>query len=464
MSHLQPRHLILLPVFAFAGWLALFPPAGMPDDAAPAGALVVLCIGLWATGAIAEHLVAMLLFFLAMVFSVAPPEVVFSGFASGAFWLVLGGLIIGAAVDVTGLGKRLARAITARISGGYGAVITGIVIVSVVLIFLMPSTLSRIVLLMPIMTALADRLGYPAGSKGRNGMVLAMILTSYLCSVGVLPANVPNNVLVGAAETSHGVHIRYFDYLLLHFPVLGAVKAVVIAVLLTWMFREPGHADAAEQEEMRGNWSGMSFAERKMALYLAAALVFWSTDAVHGVSAAWVSLGVGVLCLMPGAGLVSAEVYRQKISLNPLIYIAGILAVGALVSQSGLGGWIGEKLIAIAGLAPGQPAQNFAVIAGIGTLMGMISTMPAVPAVLAPLADQVAEASGFPVFLVLNLIVVGFSTVILPYQVPPFIIGMQLGGVPIRVGARACFFLAIASLGLILPLDFAWWWLLGMFG
>ena len=90
--------------------------------------------------------------------------------------------------------------------------------------------------------------------------------------------------------------------------------------------------------------------------------------------------------------------------------------------------------------------------------------MPAVPAVLAPLADQVAEASGFPVFLVLNLIVVGFSTVILPYQVPPFIIGMQLGGVPIRVGARVCFFLAIASLGLILPLDFAWWWLLGMFG
>ncbi|MEP6146737.1 MAG: SLC13 family permease, partial [Nisaea sp.] len=91
-------------------------------------------------------------------------------------------------------------------------------------------------------------------------------------------------------------------------------------------------------------------------------------------------------------------------------------------------------------------------------------TMPAVPAVLAPLANQVAEASGFPVFLVLNLIVVGFSTVILPYQVPPFIIGMQLGDVPIRVGARACGLLAIASLGLILPLDFAWWWLLGMFG
>ena len=93
----------------------------------------------------------------------------------------------------------------------------------------------------------------------------------------------------------------------------------------------------------------------------------------------------------------------------------------------------------------------------------MISTMPAVPAVLAPLAGQIAEASGLPIFLVLNLIVVGFSTVILPYQVPPFIIGLQLGHVPIRVGAWACFSVAIASLALILPLDFAWWWVLGMF-
>ncbi|WP_193188029.1 SLC13 family permease [Nisaea sediminum] len=463
MPSFQPRHLILLPVLALSAWLAFLPPAGMPPGAAPSGALVVLCIGLWATGAIAEHLVAMLLFFLAMVFSIAPAPTVFSGFASGAFWLVFGGLIIGAAVDVTGLGKRLARAITARISGGYGAVIAGIVTVSVVLIFLMPSTLSRIVLLMPIVLALAERLGYADGTKGRHGMVLAMILTSYLCSVGVLPANVPNNVLVGAAETSHGVVIRYFDYLLLHFPVLGGVKAVIIAFFLTWMFGEEAKPKAEETSETGPTWAGMSLPEKKMALYLAVALVLWATDAVHGISPAWISLGAGLLCLLPVTGLVSADVYRQKISLNPLIYIAGILAVGALVAQSGLGTWVGAQLIAAEGLQPGNPAEAFAVIAGLGTFLGMISTMPAVPAVLAPLAGDLSEASGFPLFHVMNLIVVGFSTVIMPYQVPPFVIGMQLGNVPLAAGARSCLALALLSVLVILPLDFAWWWLLGMF-
>ena len=167
---------------------------------------------------------------------------------------------------------------------------------------------------------------------------------------------------------------------------------------------------------------------------------------------------------MPGAGLVSADVYRQKISFNPLIYIAGILAVGSLVAQSGLGTWVGAQLIAAEGLEPGNPVEAFAVIAGLGTFLGMISTMPAVPAVLAPLAGDLSEASGFPLFQVMNLIVVGFSTVIMPYQVPPFVIGMQLGNVPVAVGAKACLALAILSFLVILPLDFVWWWLLGMFG
>lgn len=463
MPNLSVRHYLFAAVALGALTLALVPPPGLSPAAAKTGALVLFAIGLWATGILAEHLVAMVLFFLAMVFGIAKADVVFSGFASGAFWLVAGGLVIGAAVDVTGLGKRLARAIVERVTGEYPAIIAGIGAVSLILIFLMPSTLSRIVLLMPIVLALADRLGYADGSKGRSGMVMAMILTSYLCSVGVLPSNVPNNVLAGAAETSYGIHIRYFDYFLLHFPVLGAVKSLVIAAAVILMFGEPAPAAVGTDQGKGESHPPMSANERRMAVYLVVALVLWASDAVHGISPAWISLGVGILCLMPGVGLVSPAVYRDKVSFNPLIYIAGILAVGALVSSSGLGTWVGEQLLSVIGLSPGHPAYSFGAIAGLGTLLGLVSTMPAVPAVLAPLAEQIAASSGFSLYQVLNLVVVGFSTVVMPYQVPPFVIGMQLGGVPLRDGARSCFAIAILSVLLILPLDFCWWWLLGMF-
>ena len=65
--------------------------------------------GFWAFGTLPEHIVGLLFFLLAMLFAVAPPHVVFSGFASGTLWLVLAGLIIAEAVNRTGLVVRIAR-------------------------------------------------------------------------------------------------------------------------------------------------------------------------------------------------------------------------------------------------------------------------------------------------------------------------------------------------------------------
>ena len=41
-----------------------------------------------------------------------------------------------------------------------------------------------------------------------------------------------------------------------------------------------------------------------LALAALLALVLWATDSLHGVAPAWVSLGVGVVCLLPVLSLV----------------------------------------------------------------------------------------------------------------------------------------------------------------
>lgn len=55
--------------------------AGEPTMAIAAG-LIVLTIGMWATSALPEHMVAVIFFVLAIVLSVAPQDVVLSGFLS----------------------------------------------------------------------------------------------------------------------------------------------------------------------------------------------------------------------------------------------------------------------------------------------------------------------------------------------------------------------------------------------
>ncbi len=58
--------------------------------------------------------------------------------------------------------------------------------------------------------------------------------------------------------------------------------------------------------------------------------------------------------------------------------------------------------------------------------------------------------------------VVGFSTVFFPYQVPPLIVLLQLGNIPARAAASTALVSAVATVVLLLPLDYLWWRFLGL--
>ena len=64
--------------------------------------------------------------------------------------------------------------------------------------------------------------------------------------------------------------------------------------------------------------------------------------------------------------------------------------------------------------------------------MSNASSMRRRPALLAPLAEGFAQAVGWPLKSVLMTMAVGFSTMILPYQVPPMLVGMHAAGMRLR--------------------------------
>jgi di/tricarboxylate transporter len=185
------------------------PPEGVSADMMHAAALVVFTVGLWAVGSLPEHIVGFLFFMLAMALAVAPAQVVFSGFASATLWLVLGGLIMAEAVNRTGLAQRLASALFDRFALSYAQLVVAVVLASIVLSFLIPATVGRVILLLPIVMALAQRVGFAHDSTGYNGLCLATIIATYQCGTTILPANAPNLVLAGSAEALYGLQITY---------------------------------------------------------------------------------------------------------------------------------------------------------------------------------------------------------------------------------------------------------------
>ena len=143
------------------------------------GWFAAIAILLWATSALPEYLTALLFFAALTIFRAAPADVVFSGFQSEAFWLVLGGFVLGAAVRKVGLADRVARKLASSLTGSWFSMVAGIVALTYALSFVMPSNMSRIALLMPIVMALADRAGFSERSPGRYALALAVGFGTY---------------------------------------------------------------------------------------------------------------------------------------------------------------------------------------------------------------------------------------------------------------------------------------------
>ena len=420
------------------------------------GALLVLCMGFWATALIPEIVTALLFFALAMLLKLGSANTVFTGFATSAFWLVLSGMVVGQAMTRTGLGRRLARGLSGRLGRSYLHLVGGLVAFSFALAFVMPSNLGRIALMVPVTLALCDAFGLGPGRPGRSGAVLAVGVATPILSAAILPANVPNLVMAGTAEQLLGLHLTYMPYLWLHAPVLAGVKGVLLTLLIVRLFPDRLAAAGAAPEPL----PPPSGAERRLAVILALTLALWMTDGLHGIQPAWVGLAAATLCLMPRVGVVGADAFGQ-ISLRTCFYIAALLGLVALVTETGLGARLGHALLALAPLEPGATLRNVGVLTGIATLLTLLVTANGAPALYTALAGEMAQASGLAAMTVVMLQVAGYATIFFPYQAPPIVLARELGGVSLRDATRLTLAFGAASLLVAVPLNLVWWRILG---
>ncbi|MEO3991398.1 SLC13 family permease [Pseudocitrobacter cyperus] len=418
--------------------------------------IVGITIILWATSLLPEFITALLFFTVAMAAKIAPPEVIFGGFASSAFWLVFSGFVLGVAIRKTGLADRAARALSARLTDSWLRMVASVVLLSYALAFVMPSNMGRIALLMPIVAAMASRAGIKEGTRSWYGLALAVGFGTFQLSATILPANVPNLVMSGAAEGAWGIHLNYLPYLLLHTPVLGWLKGALLIALICWLF--PGKPQPPKEIEAT---PPMSAAEKRLAWLLAIVLTLWVTESWHGIGPAWTGLAAACVTLLPRVGFISGEEFSAGVNIRTCIYVAGILGLAITVTQTGIGDAVGEALLRVMPLDPERPFTSFLALTGITTALNFIMTANGVPALYTTFAQSFAEATNFPLLSVIMIQVLGYSTPLLPYQASPIVVAMALGKVPAKAGMMLCLALAAASYLLLLPLDYLWYQVLG---
>ena len=316
--------------------------------------------------------------------------------------------------------------------------------------------MGRIALLMPIVAAMAARAGINEGTRAWYGLALAVGFGTFQLSATILPANVPNLVMSVAAEGSWGIHLNYLPYLLLHTPVLGILKGLILIGLICWLFPGQPHAPKAFAPS-----EPMSRDEKRLGWLLAVVLTMWVTESLHGVAPAWTGLVAACITLLPRIGFINGEEFSAGVNIRTCIYVAGILGLAITVTQTGIGAAVGEALLHVMPLDVQKPFTSFLALTGITTALNFIMTANGVPALFTTLAQSFSDATGFPLLSVIMIQVLGYSTPLLPYQASPIVVAMGLGKVPAKAGMMLCLALAVATWLVLLPLDYVWFSVLG---
>ncbi len=454
------RNGTLAAMVAIAILLAFFPISGQPAGFSHSAAVVLITLVFWTTGIVPPFLVGLIFFALATIFKLIEPTLLFSGFGSTAVWLIISGFVIGASISSTGLGKRLASTIAPYLTGSYTRLIGGLVMSAVLLGFIMPSSVGRAVVLIPIGMALADQVGLEKGSNGRIGIAVALALACNMPSFAVLPANIPNMILAGASETLYGIQFSYTEYLLLHFPVLGVLKSLLIVILVLKIFPDKISSNLTPaSQSVEDNFDIK--AQKKVGLLLGITLLFWVTDSIHGVNPAWVGLATAIILLLPKVGVIPPKSFNSSVDFGTVVFVSAALGLGMLVNESGIGNYMGEAFSQLLPSSSSGSFLGFMSLSLTSVVTGLVTTIPGVPAVLSPLAADFSQATGFSTTAVLMTQVLGFSTVIFPYQVAPLIVAMQLSQEPLSKLVKVTLPLTAVTIVFLFPLDYVWWWLLG---
>ena len=190
-------------------------PAGLPVAGQRMLAVLAFAVIVWMTEALdyavsAIVIAALMAFLLGTAPSVANPKVLlgtsaalgiaFSGFATTALALVAAALFLAAAMQVTGLDRRIALVILSRVGTETRSVLAGSMLVGIVLAFLVPSTTARVSCLVPIMLGIIAAFGMSKKSAFAGMLMITTTQTASIWNVGIKTAAAQNMVAIGFIE------------------------------------------------------------------------------------------------------------------------------------------------------------------------------------------------------------------------------------------------------------------------
>jgi len=276
-------------------------------------------------------------------------DALFASLGSDVVWLVIGAFVVGGALAHSGLAHRMARVAVgrARTVGGAMWLLT---LAVVPLSLLVPSTSGRAAVLLPVHATLSEQLDAGTGER-RVTRALALLVPSVVLvsTVCTLVGATSHLVAVDLLRRSTGETISYAQWLLWGAP-FGLVASVLVCAAVQLMFLRRSERRRPVSLP-RGEGAPLARGERVAGGVLLAALAGWLTEPWHGLEIATVTLLAALALCAPQVGVLTWRQGVAEVKWSLVLFVAGAMALGGALVDSGAGEWIVGGLFALSGIA-----------------------------------------------------------------------------------------------------------------
>jgi solute carrier family 13 (sodium-dependent dicarboxylate transporter), member 2/3/5 len=359
---------LLLAVAALAIVVLLPTPEGLSIAGQRMLAILAFAVIVWMTEALdyavsAIIIAALMAFLLGLSPNPANPKVLlgtsgglglaFSGFANTALALVASALFLAAAMTATGLDKRIALAILARVGGEVHHVVFGAILVGFVMAFLVPSTTARVACLVPITLGIIAAFRVDKRSAFAGMLMITTVQTASIWNVGIKTAAAQNMVAIGFIEKTLQKSITWLEWFIAAAP-FGLLMSIALYFVMTRMLPAevtdiPGGRTAIRKS--LAELGPMKASEKKLLVISLALLLFWATEGVlHSFDTSSTTIAAVGLMFLPGIGVMSWREAQPRIPWGTVVLFGIGISVGTALLQTRGAAWLADLAVVEFGL------------------------------------------------------------------------------------------------------------------
>jgi anion transporter len=315
--------------------------AGLPVEGRHCLALSLMAVCWWAFGVVHSGFTSLGLLVAWVLTHTAEPAVIFRLWTTPLMYLVIGGYLIAAAVEGSGLGRRLAYWFVLRFVHSYRSMIAACYILGFLLSIMIPHPWPRSFMIMAVMAIIIRSAKLEPKFAAQIGLTAfaASCPTSMILLTGDSTLNV-------VAMNFAGVEASWMKWLL-YMGVPGVITSLLLFLIQIYFFPQPKKfvIDNLEIKQLLAQMGRISRNEWMTIFWVVAAIGFWMTDFLHHIHPGWIAISAALAMTLPriGAGLKPSD--WGKVNIGTLFFLTAALGIGTVGAVTGMNKWIAVTLL-----------------------------------------------------------------------------------------------------------------------